>query len=116
MEKRHVVAIKLLINERREIAERARAAGLRPSTFIRRAALGARIEPGIPSVNQDAWRELAAAAANLNQLAHRLNAAYMVGEDILVLTARDNAAHVVRALQDFRAALLGAHLEGASQE
>jgi len=41
--------------------------------YLRAAALH-RLPPSIPAVNRQAWVELARTAANLNQLAHRLNA------------------------------------------
>lgn len=80
------------------------------SAMIRAALLGRAIHR-VPEINQQAWVKLAAAAANLNQLALRLNFAHQVGEDMLLAAARDQAVSILDSLQALRAALLGARLE-----
>lgn len=54
------------------IEEKAHAAGLSVSTFIREAAIGKKIA-AIPTVNAQHWGELARLAGNINQLAKRAN-------------------------------------------
>lgn len=66
--------------ERSAIEAKARDAGLAVSAFIRKAALGQRIE--VPQVvNAARWGELARTTANLNQLAHAVNAGHASGID-----------------------------------
>ena len=66
--------------ERAAIETKAREAGLAVSAFIRKAALGQRIEaPQV--VNAARWGELARTTANLNQLAHAVNAGHASGVD-----------------------------------
>lgn len=84
------------------------------SALIRAALLGRAIHK-VPELNQQAWMQLAAAAANLNQLAHRLNFAHQVGEDMLLAAARDQAVSILDSLQALRAALLGARLDEATE-
>ncbi len=55
----------------RERAARTKTPAL--SAYIRQAALGRAPAQAIPTVNQQAYRELARLAANLNQVAHHLN-------------------------------------------
>lgn len=68
-------SIDLYLNaeERREIEAKARKAGLPLSAFIRRAALGQKVEapPGEFSLRR--WQELARTTANLNQISKSLN-------------------------------------------
>lgn len=82
-----------------------------PLSVLIRAALLGRAVHRVPELNQEAWGKLAATAANLNQLAHRLNSAHLVGGDMLLAAARDQAVSVLDSLQHFRAALLGARLD-----
>ena len=60
--------------EGEELVEHASACGLSVSALMRRRALGQPLPPAAaPAINLAAWRELASTAANLNQIAHRLN-------------------------------------------
>lgn len=54
------------------------------------------LPPVVPELNQKAWAELSKPAANLNQIAYRLNA----GESVEI-------AEVQKVLAAFRAGLLG---------
>jgi len=54
------------------LEDKAQAAGLPLSTFIREAALGKKISP-LPTVNAKRWAELAPLQSNLNQLLRHLN-------------------------------------------
>lgn len=57
------------------IEDRARTAGVSKSSFLRQAALAAKVQPPlvIPAVNEEQWRELARLAGNCNQMAAKLN-------------------------------------------
>lgn len=72
--------------------------------WLRMAALE-KLPPTVPAINAQAWAELARAAANLNQIARALNA----GEKIERGGLRDQ-------LNRFRAALIGASLEGHAED
>lgn len=58
--------------ERATIRDKATAAGLSVSAFIRRAALGQRCN-AVPAIAADQWAKLGRMAANLNQIAKHLN-------------------------------------------
>lgn len=58
--------------ERAAIRDKAQAAGLPMSAFVRRAALGQRCIP-VPAINAEQWAKLGRLAANLNQIAKHLN-------------------------------------------
>lgn len=70
LSRRHPVTCRLTDDELARADERRGA--LTRGEWLRRAAL-ARLPRAIPAVNRDAWTELARLAANLNQVAHRLN-------------------------------------------
>jgi hypothetical protein len=75
--------------------------------YLRAAALH-RLPPTIPEINREAWVDLARAAANLNQIAHRLNA----GDAIL-------SADIRVMLEAFRRDLIGVkrhHMEDIEDE
>jgi len=79
-----------------ELERRSKKAGIRPPAYLREAALN-RLPRTIPELNQAAWVELARSAANLNQIAHRLN----VGEEVDLEEVREELA-------EFRMRLIGA--------
>ncbi len=107
-------SVKIRISSSQLATWKAAAARERiPLSQMVRAVLLGRAVHRVPELNQEAWTRLAATAANLNQLAHRLNSAHNIGGDMLLAAARDQAASVLDALQKFRADLLGAHLEDA---
>jgi hypothetical protein len=85
----------------------ARARGESVSELVRAALFGRAIHR-VPEINQQAWQHLAAAAANLNQLSHRLNQAALAGASQLAAVASADAAEVAAALAEFRARLIGA--------
>ena len=58
--------------ERVAIHDKAKAAGLPMSAFVRRAALGQRCTT-VPTVAAEQWAQLGKLAANLNQIAKHLN-------------------------------------------
>lgn len=67
--------------ERGQIEEKAAAARLPLSAFVRNAALGIAM-PAVPTGNIERWRELARVAGNLNQCIHLLNSGRATGVDI----------------------------------
>jgi len=67
------VTVQVTPTERAELDERAEAAGVRMSDYIRAAALGYRLTVRHP-ITERAVAELAAIGNNLNQLARRANA------------------------------------------
>lgn len=64
--------IRLSVRELNSIRTRAADAGLSVSEFIRRASMSAHVRAA-PTISIRQWSELAPLAANLNQIAHRLN-------------------------------------------
>jgi len=81
-----------------------------PLSALVRAALLGRAVHRVPELNQQAWVQLAAASANLNQLVHRLNSAHQMGGDSLLTTAREEAKSIFDSLQGFRTSLICASL------
>ncbi len=95
----HAVAVRFSSNEL-ESLDKNRGRFQR-AEFLRSAALGT-LPPTIPPLNQQAWSELSRAAANLNQIAHALNAGSKPGG-------------LQDQLAQFRAALIGAKLKDAAE-
>lgn len=91
----HVVSVRVNGSELSIID--ARRGKVQRGTWLRHAAFQNETIQPVPELNRQAYIELARAAANLNQLAHRANANQVV--DISDLTER---------LSSFRLALLGA--------
>jgi len=81
--------------EREEIDRKATAAGLGLSAYIRDAALGHRVQ-AVPSGNVEHWRELARVGANLNQIAHAINAGKANGVDIDTIQALAEQVRLLR--------------------
>lgn len=99
-ELRQRVEVYLNDDELHRVGTKAEAAGLSRSGFIRRVALGQRVD-AVPTANADNWQSLARLAGNLNQIAHAINAGRAEGVDPALI---DALQHEVRAL---RRALLG---------
>lgn len=91
----HVVSVRVNGSELSIIDDRR--GGMQRGTWLRHAAFQSEAIKSVPELNRQAYMELARAAANLNQLAHRANANQVI--DISDLTER---------LSSFRLALLGA--------
>lgn len=73
--------------------------------FLRNSALEAQYAPRVPSIpklNFEAWKKLSRVANNINQIARRLN----VGQNV-------SLHEVLKALGDFRLALLAGGLQAA---
>lgn len=82
------------------------ATGRQRGEYMREATLG-KLPRRVPPINEKAWRELAHAAANLNQIAHSLNA----GE-----SAALKMEELQASLDAFRLALTGAVLDEETEE
>lgn len=93
-----------------DICSRVPAAS-RPSSHIRQAVLG-KIPKQIPELNKKAWVELARAAANLNQIAARLNMLHQSGLPML----EAEVAVVQVELSNFRNQLIGSTTTMADEE
>ncbi|EBY5440606.1 MULTISPECIES: plasmid mobilization protein [Enterobacteriaceae] len=91
----HTVSVRLNDAELARLDSQRDAVQMQRGEYLRAAALH-RLPPTIPEVNREAWAALARTAANLNQIAHRLNAG-----DALPL------AEVRATLDAFRRDLIG---------
>jgi hypothetical protein len=90
----HCVSVRL---SPAELAQLDHQRGQQTRGAYLRAAWQRLVPPQVPPINREAWRELARAAANLNQLAYACH----IGEELDLATLRS-------ALSEFRRALLGA--------
>lgn len=93
--RRHSVSVRLNDAELARLDALRETVRMQRGEYLRAAALH-RLPPSIPAVNRRAWAELARTAANLNQLARRLNA----GEAL-------ELAEVRAAVDDLRRRLIG---------
>lgn len=82
----------------------ANAAGRGVADVLRRAALGRSLAaaPQVPEVNREAWRTLARAVGNLNQLAHHAHAG-----DVVDAAVRAELAEVRALVEQLRKELVG---------
>lgn len=95
--RQHCVSVRLSPDELAAL-DSARC-GMRRGSYLRAAWLGKTLPRAIPPLNVEAWRALARAASNLNQIASTLNA----GEQLDIVEIR-------AALTVFRRSLLGARI------
>ena len=91
----HVVSVRVNGSELSLID--SKRGGMQRGSWLRQAAFNSDAVKSVPELNRQAYIELARAAANLNQLAHRANIDQ--GVDITDL---------IEKLSEFRIALLGA--------
>jgi len=86
------------------VDERARAAGLTRSAYIRQAAVTGQVQPRvvIPQINQRQWIELGKMGGNFNQIASHLNHGGAVDANLQPLLAENR-----RLLGEVRASLVG---------
>jgi small-conductance mechanosensitive channel len=103
--KRCILATRVCLEDLLKIKALANTAGLSESAFMRQAALTGKIQPPlvIPQINESQWRELARLAANLNQIAARLNSGEAPDAELPALLQE-----IRRILAEIRAALIGA--------
>lgn len=92
----HHVSTRLSPAELAQLDELRGKVRMQRGEFLRAAALH-QLPPSIPALNIEAWQSLARASANLNQLAHRVNAGLPA-----------SLLDVMRAVEDLRSALIGA--------
>lgn len=95
------VDIYLTAAERADIARRAAECRLAVSAFIRKSAMGQRVA-AVPLGNARRWASLARLTANINQMAHHLNAGHAGGVDPVVL------ANLLDEVRGLRLDLMGA--------
>lgn len=98
----HTVSVRLNEAELARLDAQRSAVQMQRGEYLRAAALH-RLPPAIPVVNREAWMALSRTAANLNQIAKRLN----VGDSVIL-------EELVDELAAFRRALIGA--DGGSGE
>lgn len=99
----HVVSVRLNAVELARLDSLRDAVRMQRGEYLRAAALD-RLPPAVPAVNREAWVALARSAANLNQIAHRLNAGDMLPLD-----------EVRKKLEAFRRDLIGIQFEVANE-
>jgi len=77
------VGVRLTISEKSDLERRAGAGNI--GDFIRAQLFGRKVRNPemVPAINREAWIALAPLAANLNQIAHHLNAGKSVAPDHL---------------------------------
>ena len=98
----------LYLNESERVAlgAKARRVNLPVSTFIRKAALGQRIQSPPPAVNIRSWQEAARWASNIHQIAHAIASGKAVGVDVNTLE------HLSESVRQLRMELLGSNAKG----
>jgi hypothetical protein len=90
--------LRLSQRELNSIRDRAEEAGLSVSEFIRQSALSSNVRAA-PAISIRQWSELAPLAANLNQIARRLNANpadHLTSADRQTLTLLDDLLREIR--------------------
>jgi len=105
--RRHTISVRLNDIELAMLDSRREGVRMQRGEYLRAAALH-RIPPTIPKINREAWVDLARTAANLNQIAYRLNAG----------DALPSLADIRVTLEAFRRDLIGVkhHIEDAEDE
>lgn len=91
----HTVSVRLNPDELAWLDAQREQVKMQRGEYLRVAAMG-KLPKTIPALNQEAWSELARAAANLNQIAQKLNANIGVSID-----------EIREELADFRNSLIG---------
>ena len=85
-----------------DLKARASALGITPGEYMRRAITIAPMpQPQVPSVNIEAWRDLARLAANANQYQHAINTGTSTSWDRALIP------ELLNAIRHLRLALLG---------
>ena len=91
--------IRVTVAERERVEEKAAAAGMTVTQYIRRAVLKTRIAPKRGSTDQALLVELNRVGTNLNQIARRVNAGRNLPSDFPDVLAEVSAA-VKKVLSD----------------
>jgi len=100
----HTVSVRLNPAELALLDDRRAGVRMQRGEYLRSAALHV-LPPTVPKVNRAAWAALARTAANLNQIAHRMNAGHEV--------AFDELQAMVTALRDD---LIGTRFDGKEDD
>jgi len=100
VQERRAMTIGVRVNaaERALLDDQAAAVALDVGTYLRQTGLRRWMGGAVPPINVEAWRELARATANLNQIAAHLNAGGRFDERG---TARMAQCHFVRFLAPY---------------
>jgi len=104
----HCVSVRLSTAELDALDAARAPVQMQRGEYLRAASHGT-LPPSVPELNRRAWSALARSAANLNQIAHRINAAD-TGADAVPLD------EVREAVQALRRALIGAAGAGDESE
>ena len=96
----HTVSVRLNDAELAELDAKRGSVSMTKGQFMRVAALGRNPPRSIPEINHQAWSSLGRSAANLNQIAQRMNAQERLEID-----------EIRTALATFRRGLIGARDE-----
>lgn len=92
---RHTVGVRLNAAEWAVIGRKADALGIRPTTWMRLAALSRQLPPQrVPEINREVYAELARLAGNINQLARAANAGRVVVPLQLLKAVQDKLTHL----------------------
>lgn len=106
----HTVSSRLNDDELATLDRLRRSVNMQRGEYMRAASLHL-LPPTIPTINVEAWALLSRAAANLNQIAHRLNL-YESGAGI-----QPSLLELMNVLGEFRCELIGAESSlGAGDE
>lgn len=97
----HTVSSRLNDEELATLDRLRRSVNMQRGEYMRAASLHL-LPPTIPTINVEAWALLSRAAANLNQIAHRLNL-YESGAGI-----QPSLLELMNVLGEFRCELIGA--------
>ncbi|RYE63621.1 MAG: plasmid mobilization relaxosome protein MobC, partial [Oxalobacteraceae bacterium] len=101
VKREHTVSVRLNVAELAQLDQVRGAVGMQRGEYLRAAALH-RLPPTIPALNREAWAGLSRSAANLNQIAHRLNLAEHNDKSPMPAIGE-----IAQALGDFRRRLIG---------
>jgi hypothetical protein len=96
----HTVSVRLNREELAMLDERRAHVVMQRGEYLRAAGLHQRLPASIPEINREAWASLSRSAANLNQIARKINLA----DPKSVPSLED----VRETLADFRLRLIGA--------
>ena len=98
------IEVRVSDNEKSALKEFSKQTGLSVSEFVRRAALGQRIDPvkHIPAINRCVYLELLRVGTNLNQIAHKLNSGQGSDKERLV----NAISQTVKLTKEVRLAIL----------
>lgn len=108
-----VLSVRVEVGEHQALAARARATGVSLSEYCRLTLAGAPLPP--PAVARLDWQKLAPTCANLNQIAHQLNAAALSGGEALIAIAAREAAAVLQQVAALRETLFPSRHAGETE-